>query len=170
MLCRRGWRRLELRLRRWWTAMLIRTIETLTLRGRELLGRCVMLSVLAVWPMLLLLEELLRLLLVRLRGRLLEGYRSSLGYSLSRLLRYVRLLVRPCLRLIWAVLGLRLGRRRRRLDNRGRRLEVLMLLRLLRLLLTLLLLPVRAIAVVRIELGLISRASGGSSRCLLSGL
>ena len=61
-------------------------------------------------------------------------------------------------------------RRWRRLDNRGRRLEVLMLLRLLRLLLTLLLLPIRAIAVVRIELGLISRASGGSSRCLLSGL
>ena len=153
--------------------MLIRTIETLPLGGRELLRGTMLLAVLAVGSMLLLLgKELLGLLLVRLGRCLLKGNRSGLGDGLGCLLRHVWLLVCPRLRLVRIVLGLRLGRWWRwGLDDRGRRLEVLLVLMLVLgllslLLALLLLLPVRAVAIIRVELRLIS----GTSRCCGGGL
>ena len=117
---------------------------------------------------------MLGLLLVRLRGCLLERNRSGLGDGC--LLRHIWLLICSGLGLVRIVLGLGLGRRRRGgLDDRGRRLEVLLMLVLLLgllglLLALLLLLPVRAITVVRVHLGLIGGAGGGFSSSLLSGL
>ncbi len=121
----------------------------------------IVLAVLAMLLLLLLLGVKPLRLLKGLGCAVLERYRrdglcDSLG---SSSVRDIGLLVRPCLGLVGTILGLRLWGRRRRLDNRRGRLVVLLWLLRLSLLL---LLPIRSIAVVCIQLSLVSGASGGS--------
>lgn len=172
LLHRRRGRRLELRLNRR-PAMLVWPIEALPLSGWELLWRSMMSNGRSVLSMLLLLlllrEELLRLLEGLRGGLLVCGLRYRLRYRLRGRLGDVRLLIRCLLWLVRAVLGLRRGRWG--LNNRGRRLLV-SLLGLLVLLALLLRLPVRAIAIICVEVRLVSgtSGSGGGSSGLLSWL
>ena len=151
------------------STVLIRSIESLTLRWRKLLRGCMRRVVWSILAMLLLLlrEELLGLL-ERLRSALLVWYRGHRsGNTLCRRRWNIGLLVRGRARLglVRTILSLGLGLRWwRRLGDRRRRLVVLLLLvSRLTLLLLLLLLPICAVAIIRIQLGLISGARGSSS-------
>ena len=93
-----------------------------------------------------------------MRGRrLVRDWRYYLWRGLSHGLGNVGLLIRRCLGLVRTILRLLL---RRRLSDRGWRLVVLLLL----LCRGPLLLPVRSVAIISVQLGLISWADG--SCCL----
>ena len=173
LLLHRGWGwGLKLGLRRRWTAiLLIWPIKTLAFGRRELLRGAMLRIVLTVLAMLLLLLGEIRLLRL-LKGLWGDGllvwdWRDSLRCGLGHRRGCVGLLEGSCLGLVGAVLRLLLRWGWGRLGDRGRWLVVLLLLCSL-----LLLLPVRAIPIVCIELGLISRTSsdgggGGGSSGLL---
>ena len=156
----------ELGRRRRRAAKLVRTIEPLAFRRRELLGRCVVRIWGAILAMLLLLlgSKLLGLL-ERLRRcwLLVWDRQDSLRGGLSNRLRHVWLLVRACLRLVGTVLRRLLGGRRGRLCD-GRWWLVVCGLRCSSLLL---LLPVCTIAIVCIQLSLVSRTGSSCSGSLL---